>query len=93
MKIKRFKIFESTTPLWNEVEGKLERKFEFKDFLHALDFINNISQICESEEHHPEINWIYNKITIKLSTHDMGDIITEKDIKLAELIDEVYKVI
>ena len=93
MRIKRYKIFESTISNWNEVDGKLERKFEFNDFLHALDFINNISQICENEDHHPEINWIYNKITIKLSTHDMGDIVTEKDTKLAELIDEVYKVI
>lgn len=90
MKIKRYKLFESTNTNWNEVDGKLERNFEFKDFLHALDFINNISTICESENHHPEINWIYNKITIKLSTHDAGDIITEKDIKLANLIDEIY---
>ena len=90
MRIKRYKIFESTSPNWNEVDGKLERNFEFEDFLHALDFINNISTICESENHHPEINWIYNKITIKLSTHDAGDIITEKYIKLANLIDEIY---
>lgn len=90
MKIKRYKLFESTNPNWNEVDGKLERNFKFKDFLHALDFINNISTICESEKHHPEINWVYNKITIRLSTHDAGDIITEKDIKLANLIDEIY---
>ena len=90
MKIKRYKLFESTSPNWNEVDGKLERNFEFKDFLHALDFINKLAVICESENHHPEINWIYNKISLKLSTHDAGDIITEKDIKLANLIDEIY---
>ena len=90
MRIKRYKIFESTNTNWNEVDGKLERNFEFKDFLHALDFINKLTVICESENHHPEINWIYNKINLKLSTHDAGDIITEKDIKLANLIDEIY---
>ena len=90
MRIKRYKIFESTSPNWNEVDGKLERNFEFKDFLHALDFINKLTVICERENHHPEINWIYNKINLKLSTHDAGDIITEKDIKLANLIDEIY---
>jgi 4a-hydroxytetrahydrobiopterin dehydratase len=74
---------------WSEVDGKLQREFEFSDFQQALEFINEIAVICESENHHPEINWIYNKITLKLSTHDAGDIITQKDIKLAELIDEV----
>jgi 4a-hydroxytetrahydrobiopterin dehydratase len=90
MRIKRYKIFESTSPNWNEVDGKLERNFEFEDFSESLDFINKLAVICESENHHPEINWIYNKINLKLSTHDAGDIITEKDIKLANLIDEIY---
>jgi len=90
MRIKRYKIFESTSPNWNEVDGKLERNFEFKDFSESLDFINKLAVICESENHHPEINWIYNKINLKLSTHDAGDIVTEKDIKLANLIDEIY---
>jgi 4a-hydroxytetrahydrobiopterin dehydratase len=74
---------------WSEIDNKLQREFEFDDFQQALQFINEIAVICESENHHPEINWVYNKIIIKLSTHDAGDVITEKDIKLAELIDEV----
>ena len=86
--LKSYKLFESNQN-WSEVDGKLCRDFQFSDFNEALQFINKISEICESENHHPEINWIYNKITLKLSTHDAGDIITEKDIKLAELIDEV----
>ena len=92
-RIKTYKLFESNQN-WSEVDGKLCRDFQFSDFNEALQFINKISEICESENHHPEINWIYNKITLKLSTHDVlkmvsGDIITQKDIKLAELIDEV----
>ena len=82
------KLFESNQN-WSEVDNKLQREFEFDDFQQALEFINEIAVICESENHHPEINWIYNKITLKLSTHDAGDVITQKDIKLAELIDEV----
>jgi 4a-hydroxytetrahydrobiopterin dehydratase len=82
------KLFESNQN-WINIDGKLQRDFQFSDFNDALQFINQISVICESENHHPEINWIYNKITLKLSTHDAGDIITQKDIKLAELIDEV----
>lgn len=82
------KLFESNQN-WIEIDGKLCRDFEFSDFNEALRFINKISVICEEMGHHPEINWTYNKINLKLSTHDAGDIITKKDIKLAELIDEV----
>ena len=89
-RILKYKFFESVNHNWEEVDNKLEKSFQFKDFSEALDFINKLAIICESENHHPEINWIYNKITIKLSTHDAGDIITEKDIKLANLIDEIY---
>jgi 4a-hydroxytetrahydrobiopterin dehydratase len=89
-KILKYKFFESVNHNWKEVDNKLEKSFQFKDFSEALDFINKLAVICESENHHPEINWIYNKINLKLSTHDAGDIITEKDIKLANLIDEIY---
>jgi len=87
--LKTYKKFQTNSD-WKEVYNKLERNFNFPDFKQALKFINEISIICEAENHHPEINWIYNKISLKLSTHDAGDIITEKDIKLAKLIDECY---
>ena len=87
--LKEYKKIQSNSD-WKEVYNKLERNFNFPDFKQALKFINEISIICEEEKHHPEINWIYNKISLKLSTHDAGDIITEKDIKLAKLIDECY---
>ena len=87
--LKEYKKIQSNSD-WKEVYNKLERNFNFLDFKQALKFINEISIICAEEKHHPEINWIYNKISLKLSTHDAGDIITEKDIKLAKLIDECY---
>lgn len=87
--LKKYKKFKLNSG-WIEVYNKLEKNFNFPDFHQALKFINEISIICEVENHHPEINWLYNKITLKLSTHDAGDIITEKDIKLAKLIDECY---
>ncbi len=88
-KILKYKFFESVNHSWKEVDNKLEKKFQFKDFSKALDFINKLSTICENENHHPEIIWTYNKIELKLSTHDAGNIVTEKDIKLANLIDEI----
>lgn len=87
--LKKYKKFQPNFD-WKEAYNKLEKEFNFTDFQKSLKFINQISLICEKANHHPEINWIYNKITLKLSTHDAGDIITEKDIKLAKLIDKCY---
>lgn len=92
MAMKHLKRFnESQSSDWNEVNGKLQKQFEFRDFSEALNFINNLAELCESENHHPEINWVYNKIQLSLSTHDAGDVITEKDINLSKLIDETFK--
>lgn len=83
------KLFEYHS--WQDVNGKLEKEFQFNDFSEALDFINKLAEICENENHHPEINWVYNKIKLSLCTHDAGDTITEKDINLSRLIDETFK--
>ena len=74
---------------WIENGDKLKRKIEFKDFNEALSFINKLAPICESMNHHPQINWVYNKIELTLSTHDAGDKITELDYQLANKIDEI----
>jgi 4a-hydroxytetrahydrobiopterin dehydratase len=89
--LKKYKIFESDSFKWIEDNNKLIRKFEFKDFNEALAFINKLAPICESMNHHPEINWVYNKIELTLSTHDAGDKITELDYQLANKIDEILK--
>ena len=82
-------IFDPKKLKWVEKNDKLKRKFEFKDFNEALTFINKLAPICESMNHHPEINWVYNKIEITLSTHDAGDKITELDYQLANKIDKI----
>ena len=82
-------IFDPKKLKWIESNDKLKRKFEFKDFNEALAFINKLAPICESMNHHPEINWVYNKIEITLSTHDAGDKITELDYQLAKKIDKI----
>jgi 4a-hydroxytetrahydrobiopterin dehydratase len=84
-------IFDPKKLKWIESNDKLKRKFEFKDFNEALTFINKLAPICESMNHHPEINWVYNKIELTLSTHDAGDKITELDYQLANKIDEILK--
>jgi 4a-hydroxytetrahydrobiopterin dehydratase len=84
-------VFDKNEFKWIENNDKLQRKFEFKDFTQALAFINRLATICESMNHHPEINWVYNKIELTLSTHDAGNKITELDHKLANKIDEIPK--
>ena len=58
--------------MWKEKENKLEKDFVFDDFNSAIDFINKVAVISEKKDHHPEIYNIYNRVNIKLSTHDMG---------------------
>lgn len=87
--LKSYRIFESKTSSWKEIDGKLQKNFEFVDFVEALDFINRLAELCEKVSHHPEINWTYNKIKLSLYTHDDNDIITEKDINLSNLIDKL----
>jgi len=88
--IKKYKIFESNSE-WSEVDNKLVKDLEFLDFNQALQFVNKMARVCQTIGHHPEINWVYNKIKLNLSTHDAGDIVTEKDENLAKEIDEILK--
>ena len=72
---------------WKESNDKLTRKFEFNDFSEAFAFMTRVAIEAERLGHHPDWNNVYNTVEIKLSTHDAGDTITEKDRKLAARID------
>ncbi len=77
--------------MWQEEQNKLYRKFEFKNFSEAFAFMTRVALIAEKMDHHPEWKNVYNTVEVWLSTHDAGDIVTEKDRKLAKKIDEVLK--
>jgi 4a-hydroxytetrahydrobiopterin dehydratase len=87
--MKKFTEKKSESSDWLEKDS-LTKKFEFRDFKQALDFINKISEESEKLNHHPDIKWNYNKIEIKLKTHDKNKI-TELDYKLSKKIDKIYK--
>ena len=74
---------------WTEQKNTLYRKIEFKSFSEALAFIVRVGLEAEKMNHHPLWTNVYNKVEIWLSTHDAGDIITEKDIQLAEKINAI----
>jgi 4a-hydroxytetrahydrobiopterin dehydratase len=73
---------------WKEIEGKLCKDFEFKNFVEAFVFISKIALESEKMDHHPEITNEYNKVGIKLITHDVNKI-SEKDMSLAKKIDKL----
>jgi 4a-hydroxytetrahydrobiopterin dehydratase len=75
---------------WIEQDNKLIGEFVFKDFSQAWAFMTEVAMLAEKQNHHPEWTNVWNSVRIKLSTHDAGDIVTEKDRKLAESINRVF---
>ncbi len=75
--------------MWKEENNQLEREFTFKDFIQAFSFMTRVAFAAEKMSHHPEWSNVYNKVTIRLSTHDAGNTVTEKDRKLAAEIDNL----
>ena len=75
--------------MWYQKENKLTREFAFNNFVEALEFVNTISGIAERVGHHPEIWFTWGRVIITTTTHDEGNIITEKDWNLTRLIDEL----
>ena len=73
--------------MWEEKNNTLHRKFEFKDFSEAFAFMTRVALEAEKMDHHPDWSNAYNKVEISLSTHSAGDVVTEKDRKLAKKID------
>ena len=73
---------------WHFSKDGIEKKFQFKDFTQALGFIVQVGVLSEKRNHHPELFNVYNKVTIRLTTHD-ADGVTNKDIDLAKAIEEI----
>lgn len=75
--------------MWKEEDNKLYKKFEFADFSAAFAFMTRVALAAEKMDHHPLWTNVYNTVEIWLSTHDAGDIVTDKDRKLSQKIDKL----
>lgn len=73
--------------MWNESDNELLKTFEFPNFVEAFGFMAKVALLAESQNHHPWWSNVYNKVEIRLSTHDAGNMVTDKDRKLAAAID------
>lgn len=68
--------------------GALVHDFRFKDFSEAFAFMTRVALLAEAARHHPEWSNVYNKVSIRLTTHDAGGV-TSRDVALAEAIDKL----
>ena len=66
----------------------LVRSFAFKDFSEAFGFLTRIALHAEKVDHHPEIANVWNKVDLRLTSHDSGGI-TERDLELAKAINRI----
>mgnify|MGYP002623365099 CR=1 FL=1 len=89
--IETFLFLQKLKDMWKEENNSLSKIFEFKDFKNAFAFMTKVAIEAEKMNHHPNWSNEYNKVTIKLHTHSEGNTVTEKDRKLAEIIDKHYQ--
>jgi len=75
---------------WKVVGGKVNKTFEFDDFVQAFGFMTRVAMEGEKMNHHPEWFNVYNRVRIDLVTHDVGGI-SNYDIKFAKTIDRIAK--
>lgn len=75
---------------WIEKENALHKTFEFKDFPAAISWMVKAGFVIEKMNHHPEWTNVYNRVMVKLTTHDAGNTVTEKDQQLSKLLDQLY---
>jgi 4a-hydroxytetrahydrobiopterin dehydratase len=90
VKLSQFEIGKAlkNLPNWHKEDEFIVREFQFKDFTEAFGFITRVAFLAEKHNHHPNLYNVYNRVTLKFSTHDAGGL-TEKDFAIAEAIDRV----
>lgn len=79
----------ATLPAWKLQGDALERTFTFTDFTQALAYMNDAAPEIERLNHHPEWTNVYNRVSVRLTTHDAGNRVTTADVELAKMLDWV----
>jgi len=75
---------------WTEAANALHKVFEFESFGQALAFMSSAAPLIEAMNHHPEWTNVYNRVTVRLTTHDAGHKVTDLDHQLAQVLDDQY---
>lgn len=74
---------------WDERDGTLHRDFTFANFSEAFAFMTRVALLAERRQHHPDWSNSWNRVSIDLSSHDAGNVVTDRDVALAEAINEL----
>ena len=74
-------------PGWRHKDGGLEKTFTFKDFSEAMAFVVRVALACERADHHPELRNVYNRVTLRFTTHSAGSVVTENDVAIARAVE------
>ena len=75
--------------MFREQDNTLQLRLQFVDFVAAFDFMTEVAALAEAHQHHPEWRNVYNLVEITLTTHDAGNVVTEKDRALARSIEQL----
>lgn len=76
-------------PGWEHTEGSIHRDLRFADFRSAIGFLVRLAFEAEQRNHHPELTNVYNRVGVTLTTHDAGNRVTQKDLDLAAVVNEL----
>ena len=76
----------STLKNWQVIDDRLKRQCQFKDFSEAFAFMTRVALLAETMQHHPNWSNVYNRVTIELTTHDLGGL-SDLDAAMAQAID------
>jgi len=74
-------------PGWRFEDDRLKKTFELSSFREAISFIVRLAFEAESQNHHPELGNVYNRVDVAITTHDAGNRVTESDVALASAIE------
>ena len=78
----------ATPDHWSEIDGALVREVELPDFPQAIAFVNRLADLAKAEDHHPDIEIHYRKVTVRWWTHTAGGV-TDRDRELAGKTNEL----
>jgi len=74
---------------WREVDSALAREFSFAEFIEAIAFVQRVATLAQAEDHHPDIDIRFKRVTLRWSTHSAGGV-TERDRELAARSAELF---
>lgn len=86
---KEIKLALGTLPGWKFAKNTLAKEFKFGSFREAMSFMVRAGFEAEAMDHHPDWTNVYNRVAVRLSTHDAGGRVTAKDIALAKRLQQI----